>query len=301
MAPLVESKSWQKSDKTNKRTNPFVRAQSLDSSQQHEAAKDLAHDRNSDRFGQNLAKQATARQNQPTGNGIQVEDRTDPQKEAEISGQMSSNKQRQLEQIAQKEAQLEKELNELEQNLNTFKKKGPLTTFRFFRPNIISIIEELVSLSKRSVKNLGDEEKAKTLDKLITTTGGLMALLEGTKILTTFLDVLIFHRFSIVRIIIFTLPTIVFPLLTILVSPFFFPLLGTLFFIGKIPLFKGPLTQPVIELIESLKKQRVAWQNQIKTLQKKITIKEQLKKLSATKDKIQGRFSTLIKQALTSN
>lgn len=87
MAPLVESKSWQKSDKTNKRTNPFVRAQSLDSSQQHEAAKDLAHDRNSDRFGQNLAKQATARQNQPTGNGIQIEDRTNPQQETKANSE----------------------------------------------------------------------------------------------------------------------------------------------------------------------------------------------------------------------
>ncbi len=207
-----------------------------------------------------------------------------PEAEAEIAGQMSDNKQRQLAQIAQQEAQLKKELDELEGSLTDFKRKsGALGLFRFFQPRITFLIEEIVDQLKKTAKNLADEPKMKALEKLIGTISALIGVLTGAKLLAAVLDILIF----LIRVVLFTLPTIFIPIIAVVLSPLYAPFLAIFYFIGKIPFFKGRITQQVNELIEDLKKQKLAWQNQIKVLQKKVDIGKQLSKLAAAKKQIQ--------------
>lgn len=274
----------------------------LDESEQAAAASNLAQERNLKRSEQNWINTVAAQQSLANGdltnNKIQVEDRTNPQEEAEIAGQMSDNKQRQLAQIAKQETDLERDLAELEGNLTSFKNGKSLKLLSFFRSPIDSLVNGLIEEAKKPLRNLDDNAKAKKLEALVAMAGSLMVALKGFKIFTATLDAVLLYKFSVIRGIVFTLPTIVIPILFIILSPIYLIFLIPLLWIGKIPLLKGPLTNQITKLLETLRRQKYSWSQNLKTLKKKLDIKKQLKQLNNAKNQIQGRFSSLTKPAM---
>ncbi len=274
----------------------------LDESEQAAAASNLAQERNLKRSEQNWINTVAAQQSLANGdltnNKIQVEDRINPQEEAEIAGQMSDNKQRQLAQIAKQETDLERDLAELEGNLTSFKNGKSLKLLSFFRSPIDSLVNGLIEEAKKPLRNLDDNAKAKKLEALVAMAGSLMVALKGFKIFTATLDAVLLYKFSVIRGIVFTLPTIVIPILFIILSPIYLIFLIPLLWIGKFPLLKGPLTDQITKLLKTLRRQKYSWSQNLKTLKKKLDIKKQLKQLNDAKNQIQGRFSSLTKPAM---
>ena len=274
----------------------------LDESEQANVASDLAQDRNAERFGQNLINQNSAQQSLANGdfsdNKIQVEDRTNPEQEAEIAKQLSSNKQRQLAQIAKQEADLERDLRELDGNLTIFKNGKSLKLLGFFRSPIDTMINSILEEAKKPLKNLNDNAKAKKLETLMAMIGSLMVALQGFKILSATLDAVLLYRFSVLRVVFITLPTIILPIIFLILSPIYLIFLIPLLWIGKFPLLKGPLTDQIIKLLEQLRRQKYAWNYDLKILQKKLSLEKQKAKIAADKNQIQGRLSTFTRPAM---
>ncbi len=230
--------------------------------------------------------------------GVRKQPGTNPQQEAEIAGQMSDNKQRQLAQIAKQEADLERDLRELDGNLTIFKNGKSLKLLAFFRSPIDTLINGLLAEAKKPLRNLNDNAKAKKLETLVAMISSLMVALNGFKIFTATLDAVLLYRFSVIRVVVFTLPTIILPIIFLVLSPIYLIFLIPLLWIGKFPLLKGPLTDQIIKLLETLRRQKYAWTQDLKTLKKKLAIKKQLKELGAAKNQIQGRLSVLTRPAM---
>lgn len=127
---------------------------------------------------------------------------------------------------------------------------------------------------------MADKEKIAFLTGAIITISSLIIGLTALKIMTTFLDAAIVDKFSCGRACSCCAPIIIIPIIIIISSPFWIMFLGLIIFIGAIPLLKGVLTKNVISLIENLKKQKTAWQEELAKLKKKVALQKQIKDLS---------------------
>ena len=133
---------------------------------------------------------------------------------------------------------------------------------------------------------MGDEAKIGFYTGLIVTVSSLIGILRAFKLLTAFLDAAFLHSFSCLRLVIATFYTIIIPIILILLSPLYIIFLAVVFLTGKIPLFKGVLTKVLTELIEKLKNQRTAWENELEQTKKKVTLRKQIKNLQSQQQQI---------------
>lgn len=210
----------------------------------------------------------------------------DADQQAEIAVSMAGNKQRQLLQIQKEVNKLQKQLSELEKDLGDFRQSSLAKFLSIFQPRITILIDMLIAEMKKQASKLSDEAKIGFYTGLIATISSLIAILRAFKLLTAFLDAAFLHTFSCLRIVISTFYTIIIPIIIVLLSPLYVPFLAAIFLTGKIPLFKGVLTQVLTELVDKLKKQRTAWENDLTQTKKKVTLRKQLKNLEAQQQQI---------------
>lgn len=201
------------------------------------------------------------------------------QQQAEVAISMADSKQRQLLQIQKEKQKLEEQLGELEKDLGDFKDSKLGGFLKIFQPRINLLIDILIDQMKKQANKMADEAKIGYYTGLIITITGLIAILTALKFFAAFLDAAFIHTASCLRLVIMSFATCIIPIILVLISPIYVTFLAVIFLIGKIPLMKGVLTKNIIELNEKLKKQRDAWQEELKKLKKKVTLKKQIKSL----------------------
>ena len=201
------------------------------------------------------------------------------QAQAEVAIAMFASKQRQARQIQMRRQKLEEQLGELEKDLTDFKHSKLGGFFNIFQPRLTLLIDILIEQMKKQANKMADEAKIGYYTGLIITVTSLIAILTAMKFLAAFLDAAFIVPYSCLRLVIMTLYTCIIPIILVLISPIYIPFLMILFLIGKIPLVKGLLTKNIIGLIERLKNQRAAWQEELTKLKKKVTLRKQIKGL----------------------
>ena len=199
--------------------------------------------------------------------------------QAQAATDMAVARQMETRQIQQTITTLGSELNSLEKDLSNFKNSSLGGFLAIFQPRINVLIEILIEQMKRQVHKLSDEVKVRFLDGLVSTVSSLIALLSGLKIFAAFLDAAFLSRYSSFRLAFVTAETIVIPVILIVISPIYVPILAIFFLIGKIPVLKGRLTDSILQLIEKLKKQRDLWQEELNSTKKRLTLRKQIKDL----------------------
>lgn len=201
------------------------------------------------------------------------------QEQAEVAIAMAASKQRQVRQIQMERQKLEEKLGELEKDLTDFKDSKLGGFLKIFQPRITLLIDILIEQMKKQASKLSDEAKIGYYTGLIVVVTSLIAILTAMKFLAAFLDAAFIVPYSCLRLVIMTIYTCVIPIILVLISPIYIPFLMILFLIGKIPLVKGFLTKNIIELIEKLKNQRSAWQEELDKVKKKVTLRKQITNL----------------------
>ena len=218
--------------------------------------------------------------------GAEQQAQRDEQEQADIAVAMAAGKQRNLQRIQKEIDKRQKQLGELEKELGDFR-QSPLAKFlSIFQPRITVLIDMLIAEMKKQAGRLSDEAKIGFYTGLIVTVSSLIGILRAFKLLTAFLDAAFLHSFSCLRLVIATFYTIIIPIILILLSPLYIIFLAVVFLTGKIPLFKGVLTKVLTELIEKLKNQRTAWENELEQTKKKVTLRKQIKNLQSQQQQI---------------
>ena len=218
--------------------------------------------------------------------GAEQQAQLDEQEQADIAVAMAAGKQRNLQRIQKEIDKRQKQLGELEKELGDFR-QSPLAKFlSIFQPRITVLIDMLIAEMKKQAGRLSDEAKIGFYTGLIVTVSSLIGILRAFKLLTAFLDAAFLHSFSCLRLVIATFYTIIIPIILILLSPLYIIFLAVVFLTGKIPLFKGVLTKVLTELIEKLKNQRTAWENELEQTKKKVTLRKQIKNLQSQQQQI---------------
>lgn len=192
------------------------------------------------------------------------------QEQQQRAATMEAQKQAMLNQLAKRRAQLDGEINKLVKQLNDFKGTKAKKFISFFKPNLTFIIDGLIGTLKQRINNLSYRKKILFLRGALLKINSLLAALTGARFFLAIADAVI----TWVRWILYTIETIIIPILLLILGFFIIPFAAMAFYVGKIPMFKGKMTSQVIEMIEKLKKQRLAWQNQL----------NQLKAIVATQD-----------------
>ena len=197
----------------------------------------------------------------------------------QIALDLASNKQEKLMRIQKKKQELEEELTKLEEALTKFKTSKLGGFLKIFQHPINLLIDTLLEQIEKQKRKMADKARIALLTGAIITISSLIIMLTALKIMAAFLDAVIVDKFSCGRACFCCLPTIIIPIIIILISPLWIMFLGLIFFIGVIPLLKGVLTKNVIALIKDLKKRKAVWQEELAKLKKKVALRKQIKDL----------------------
>lgn len=230
--------------------------------------------------------------NEPVGPNVQIDRRYDreamlaEEQEAQIAIKMAIDKQQKLRAIQARKQELQTQLSELEDAIVKFKRSPLRGLFAIFTPALNQLLNELVDTLKKGMENLDDKARARNLRARIVLATTIMALLKGLKLIAAFLDAVYIDKLSCGKACLFSAPTIFFPILILFISPIWILFLGTLFFIGSFPLFKGQETRNIITMMSNLKKQKDAWQIELDRIKKRPLLKKELQKMEKMEKQI---------------
>ncbi len=193
------------------------------------------------------------------------------QQEAAIA--LAAQKQAQLRNLQQQNQKIDQESNQLINALKKFKNSKAKKYLSIFKPNIGLIIDNLIESLKRRAGNLSYRKKIMFLQVALIRIGLLLATLKSFRFISSFLDAF----FSWIRWMLFTLGTIVIPIILFLLGFFIIPLASLIFYIGKIPLMQGSMTKEVIAMIAQTQQQKNLWQNELQKLKQLVSRQDQKK------------------------
>lgn len=206
----------------------------------------------------------------------ETQSRLNAQQQAAAATSLAGSKQRQLLQIARERNEAEKELGGLEKNLIKFKNSKSGGLLSIFRPRIKQLIDNLLEDLKKGAKNLSDEQKVRYYTGLLVTATTIIGILKGVKMFFAVLDATLSWLTKAIPSCITCIGCIFF----MIVAPIYIPILALIVMLGAIPLLKGKGTKMIADMIDTLKKQRVAWDAELMKFEKKVTLRKQIQNLN---------------------
>lgn len=198
------------------------------------------------------------------------------QQQAEAAVSLAGSKQRQLIQIAKERQEAESQLGQLEKNLIKFKNSKSGGLLSIFRPQIKLLINNLLDELKKGARNLSDEQKVRYYTGLLVYATTLIGMLKGVKMFFAVLDATLSWLTKAIP----SCVTCIGCILFIIIAPLYISFLALIFMLSAIPLLKGKGTKLIADMIDDLKKQRVAWDAELMKFKKKVTLRKQIKDLN---------------------
>lgn len=211
----------------------------------------------------------------------------DAEQQQQAAVSMNQRKQTMLAQIKKQVRELDKETSQLEKELGNFKQTKAKKFLSFLQPKITFMIEDMLEILKKQVNHLSYKARIAFLEAALTTIGAFIGMLKGFKFITCIIDAAFVDSKSCLKAVIKTIETIVIPIILIIISPLYIAFLAVLFYIGKIPLIKGAMTNDIIQMIEKLQKQQNAWKQQLSKLKPLVAKIDQKKNLQSQAKQLQ--------------
>jgi cell division protein FtsB len=199
----------------------------------------------------------------------------DPSQQQRIAAILASQKQAQMQTLANQEQQLDKEIDQLIQQLGNFRDSKAKRYIALFQPALTSNINRVIGHLKTRSANLNFRRRIAFLKAALVTLQTLIAGLTAFKFVASFIDAVFLSRISAIQLIMKLAVTIVGAIIMIIISFIYVPFLSVIFLINRFPLMHGKLTKEVVELIKNLKQQKQSWQQQLAKLQEIVSRQDQ--------------------------
>lgn len=216
-----------------------------------------------------------ANENMPTLARSTRQQFADPSQQQRIAAMLASQKQAQMQTLANQEQQLNKEIDQLIQQLGNFRDSKAKRYIALFQPALTSNINRVIGHLKTRSANLNFRQRIAFLKAALITLQTLIVGLTAFKFVACFIDAAFLSRISALQMILKLAVTIIGAIIMIVISFIYVPFLSVIFFINRFPLLRGDLTKEVVELIKNLKQQKQSWQQQLNKLQEIVSRQDQ--------------------------
>lgn len=203
------------------------------------------------------------------------QDQLDANQQELIARNLANQAQQRLIQIARERRAAEEQLSELEKNLTKFQSSKLGGFFSIFQPKIKQLINTILAEMQKGARNLSDKQKVGYYRGLITYAGSLIGILSALKMVAAVIDA----TFSWLTKAIPSCVTCIGCIFFFIIAPIYIPFFALIFMLGAIPLMKGKLTKIDADIIKDLKKQKTAWEAELKVLRKKVNLREKIRAL----------------------
>lgn len=205
------------------------------------------------------------------------------QQQQQAAAAMTRQKQARLRSLLQEDQQLDSEITTLQKDLDNFKESGAKKSLAFFNPQITFLIENTANNLKKEASRLPTKRKLSFLKKALITLTSLITLLVAARFVTAFIDAVIWWAKWVFR----TIETIIGAIIIFLLGFILVPFLTVLFFIDKIPVFKGKMTHQVTKLTDKLKQRSQVWKKQINKLEQIVSRQDRKKANQKQEEQLQ--------------
>ncbi len=222
-----------------------------------------------------VSESVAANENIPTPARGARQQFADPSQQQRIAAMLASQKQAQMQSLAKQEQQLNKEIDQLIQQLGNFRDSKAKRYIALFQPALTSNINRVIGHLKTRSANLNFKQRIAFLKAALITLQTLIVGLTAFKFIACFIDAAFLSRISALQMIIKLAVTIVGAIIMFIISFIYVPFLSVIFFINRFPLLRGDLTKEVVELIKNLKQQKQSWQQQLAKLQEIVSRQDQ--------------------------